>query len=103
MATDDIRGVDELSRRWLRGREALAALIRQVGDALDALRSEVSDAHETVWGAVGLVTCWLEQDYTFRGQRQHVSAPTSAVLRREGDGWRIAMFQSVPLPEAPGA
>ncbi len=61
--------------------------------------SRLSDVQETVWDDVGLVTCWLEQDYTYQGQPQHVSAPTSAVFRRTGGEWRIVMLHTIPLPE----
>ncbi len=103
LMTDDVQAVDEISRRWMRSREDMATMIRQMGDALEGIHSEVGDVHETAWGDTGLVTCWLEQDYTLHGQQQHVSAPTSVVLRREGDDWRIVMLQSIPLPEAPSA
>lgn len=103
LVTDDVQAVDEISRRWVRSREDMATMIRQIGDALEDIRSEIGDVHETAWGDTGLVTCWLEQDYTLHGQQQHVSAPTSYVLRREGDGWRVGMLHSIPLPEAPSA
>ena len=59
----------------------------------------ISDVHEEVHGDVGIVTCWLEQDYVIDRQPHHVSAPTTAVLRRDGDRWRFALFRSIPLAE----
>jgi hypothetical protein len=93
------QGVDEIARRWLRGRDAIAGYVQQALPALENINSQLSDVHETVWGDVGLVTCWLEQDYTFQGRQHHVSAPTSAVLRRVGGEWRIVLLHTVPLPE----
>jgi uncharacterized protein (TIGR02246 family) len=101
--SDDGQGVDELSRRWLRGREAVAAYLRQLEGAIADVRSDLRDLNETVWGDAGVVTCWLEQDYTLEGQRQHVSAPTSVVLRREGGRWQIVLLHTIPLPEGDGA
>jgi hypothetical protein len=46
------------------------------------------------------VTCWLEQDYLFDGVHEHVSAPTTMVLRRIDGEWRIALIHTVPLSEA---
>lgn len=83
MATDDLRGVDEISKRWI-----------------DGLHTELRDMKETTWGEVGLVTCWIEQDYTYQGKPQHISAPTTLLFRRMGSDWRLALFHSVPLPEA---
>ena len=40
-----------------------------------------------------------EQDYTLEGNAQHVSAPMTTVLHRRGDGWKMVLFHSIPLPE----
>ena len=97
--TEDVQGVDELSRRWMRGRGGLQDYFKQVGPQLSDIHSTLSDMRETVWGDVGVVTCWLEQDYTYQGKKEHVSAPTTAVLRRTGSEWMLALFHSIPLPE----
>jgi uncharacterized protein (TIGR02246 family) len=98
-AADETQGIDEISRRWLRGRDEMdrhiAALLQSVDDVESALR----DVHETVYGDVGIVTFWLEQDYTLEDRRRHVSAPTTVVLRREGEAWKLALFHSIPVPE----
>jgi uncharacterized protein (TIGR02246 family) len=96
---DDSQGVDEISRRWLRGREDMNQYITRLVEMVDDVRSEMRDVHEAVHGDVGVVTFWLEQDYTLEGERQHVSAPTSVVLRREGGAWKLALFHSIPVPE----
>ena len=93
----DVQAVDEISRHWLRGHGELREYMDQLAQAVEDVSSEVSDVHETVLGDVGMVTCWLEQDYTLESQRTHVSAPTSVVLRREAGEWRITLFHSVPL------
>jgi len=96
---EDAQGVDEISRRWLRGRGEVDSYLRQMTGAVSGVRSELRDAEERVWGDVGVVTCWLEQDYTFEGDAQHISAPTTIVLRREGGEWKVVLFHSIPLPE----
>jgi len=98
-ASDDIQSVDELSRRWMRGRGAFQDYFKQFGPQLSDIHSTLSDMRETVWGDAGMVTCWLEQDYTYQGKKQHVSAPTTAVLRRTGSEWKLALLHSIPLPE----
>ena len=65
------------------------------------VRTELRDAEERVWGDTGMLTCWLDQDYTMEGNAQHVSAPTTIVFRREGGEWKLALFHSIPLPEKP--
>jgi ketosteroid isomerase-like protein len=101
-AADDAQGVDEISRRWMRGRAELEAYISGLAGMVDDVRSELNDVSESVVGDMGVLTCWLEQDYTLEGQRQHVSAPTSVAFRRGGDGWKIVLFHSIPLPEGEG-
>jgi ketosteroid isomerase-like protein len=83
----------------MRGREVLERYIRgmitQVGD----VQSEIRDVHEVIWDDTGLMTFWLEQDYTLGGERHHISAPSSAVFRREDGEWRVVVFHSIPLPD----
>ena len=91
--------VEEVARRWLRGRAEVEAYFCQLAGAVADIRTQVRDVHEVVWGEVGVVTCWVEQAYTLGGRRQQLSAPTTVVLRRGGGAWRIALFHSIPLPE----
>jgi uncharacterized protein (TIGR02246 family) len=98
-ALDDAQGIDEISRRWIRGREELDAYMRSLMGAVSNLRTELRDVEERVWGDTGMVTCWLEQDYELDGQAQHVSAPTTIVMRRQDGEWKLALFHSTPLPD----
>ena len=99
--TNDVQGIDELSRKWMRTRKEMADYFKQVASSVTKIHdSKMKDIHETVLGDIGLVTCWLEQDYVLEGKRQHISAPTTVVLRRESGPWKIAVFHSLPLPPA---
>jgi ketosteroid isomerase-like protein len=99
--TEDSQGIDELSRRWMRTQQALEDYFRKVSAAVTNIHnSKLNDIHESIHGDVGIVTGWLEQDYVLDGRPQHISAPTTVVLRREGGRWKIALFHSLPLPEA---
>jgi len=97
--TDDAQGIDELSRKWMRGRSQLEDYFKQFGPVVKDIHSEVRDVRESTSGDTGLLTCWVEQDYTLEGKRQHTSAPTTIVLRRSGAEWRVALIHSAPLPE----
>jgi len=97
-ATGDVQVVDEISRRWLRGVGEAGDYLRKVIKQIQAVRSTISNVRESVWSEAGVVTCWLEQDYTFEGKNQHVSAPTTIVFRRENGAWKIAVVESIPLP-----
>jgi ketosteroid isomerase-like protein len=102
MSDDDIQGVDEVSRKWLRGRDAADEHWRQGLMAVDDIRTELRDFSEMTFGEAGLVTYWMEQDYTLDGNAVHVSGPATAVFRRRGDEWKAVLFHSVPLPEERG-
>jgi|SRR6267143_3583169 len=97
-AAKDVQTVDELSRKWQRGIDALEAYFRQAMGMVDDIQSTINDVHESVHGDTGLVTCWLEQDYMLQGKRTHVSAPTTVAFRQESDGWKIVLIHTVPMP-----
>lgn len=100
LMAEDAQGVDEISRRWMRGRDEIEAYLRQVAAAITDIRTEIRDVDEREWGDTGVLTCWFEQDYTLEGVRQHISAPTTMVFRREGGAWKVALLHSIPLAEA---
>ncbi len=100
MVTDDIQSVDEISRGWSRGREAVESYLSQLKGSVSDVHSRMSDTHEAMWGDVGLVTFVLDQTYTMDGHQQTISAPTSILFRREGADWKIALIHTVPIPEA---
>jgi ketosteroid isomerase-like protein len=97
-AAKDVQGVDEISRKWMRGRDAIGTYFRETIGMVEDIHSTIGDVHETVQGDVGFVTCWLEQDYTLEGKRTHVSAPTTIAYRRESNQWKILLIHTVPLP-----
>ena len=99
MATEDAEGVDEISRQWQRGRDQMDGYLRQLMGSVSDVHTELRDQHERVWGDAGVVTCWIDQDYTLGGKSEHISAPTTMVFRREGSDWKLALFHSVPLAE----
>ena len=96
---ENAQSIDEITRRWIRGPGELETHVREMVRAVSDVRSELRDAEERAWGDTGVVTGWLEQDYTLEGSAQHVSAPTTIVFRREGGEWKVAVFHSVPLSD----
>jgi ketosteroid isomerase-like protein len=94
---DDVQSVNEMSRSWLRGKGAKAASYENIDGSMSGGASHLSDLRAEVWGDVALVTLWLEQDYTHEGTTHHISAPSSFVLRREGDDWKIVLIHSIPV------
>jgi ketosteroid isomerase-like protein len=99
LLTGDVQSVDEISRRWLRGRGDLDNYLREVITAVSDVRTQLRDAEERIWGETGVLTCWIDQDYTMNGTPQHISAPTTMILRRDGGAWKLVLWHSIPLPE----
>jgi ketosteroid isomerase-like protein len=92
LSDDDIQGVDEASGKWMRGRDAADEHWRQGLMAVEDIRTGLGNFAETTFGDAGLVTCWMEQDYTVDGIAMHVSGPATAVFRRRGDEWKAALL-----------
>jgi len=99
MFADDVEEIDEVSRRWLRGKsEVMPHFTAFVAGAAN-VKSVISNVHERAWGDVGVVTCSLDQVYTVDGGDASISAPTTFLLERQNGEWRIGLFHSYPLPE----
>ena len=99
MLTVDAQGIDEISRRWMRGKAALDAYFAQLEGTVSEPKSQVRDLHATAWHEVGLVTFVLDQTYNMDGEEHRISAPTSIVFSKDNGGWKVAMIHTVPLPE----
>jgi ketosteroid isomerase-like protein len=99
LSTDDVQGIDEISRRWLRGRAAMEAYLKSLGEQVSNIHSTLSDINTVEVGDVGIVTLTLHQEYDIGGQHTSIHAPTSIVVRRVDGAWRIALLHSVPLAE----
>ena len=98
-ATADVQTVEELARRWMRGKGELEAYFEQMRPAISNIKSSLSDVQSVTWGDAGVVTCWLEQTYNVEGRTESISAPTTFVFRRDGEQWRVALMHSVPMAE----
>jgi ketosteroid isomerase-like protein len=100
LLTDDVQSVDEITRGWTRDRAAVEQYLFQLKGTVSDVHSRMSDAQESVWGDVGLVTFVLDQTYNMDGQPQSISAPTSILFRRQDGDWKIALIHTVPVPES---
>jgi ketosteroid isomerase-like protein len=95
---DEPQGVDELSGGWRRGRDALHDYFSQITSAgLADVRSTIADVHTKNWGDTAVVTLVVDQTYTLEGEQHAIHAPSTIVLRRVGDEWRVALVHSVPV------
>ena len=98
LTSDDAQGIDELARRWLRGRDAMIEYLGQLKGMVSDVRTTYTDYVERISGDTAVVTCWLDQDDTTEGQRVHISAPTTIAFTRVGMDWRVSLVHTIPLP-----
>ena len=96
--TNDVQAVDEISRRWLRGIDELGAYVRQMVTMVEDVQTTINSVHESVLDDTGLLTCWMDQDYTLEGKPKHVSAPTTIAFPLVNGDWQMLLLHSVPLP-----
>ncbi len=97
---DDVQGVDEISRRWLRGKDTLNDYFAMLGEmGISDVKSVLSDFHTADYGDTGVVTLMADQTYRVGGEPQSIHAPMTVVFRRTGGDWKIALVHAVPLPE----
>lgn len=96
---DDVQGIDEISRSWMRGRDAVRGYFENISGLVADVSTTMSDVTERVFGDTAVVTGWIEQDYTMQGKPQHISSPLTAVLRKDAGRWRAVHMHAVPMPE----
>ena len=99
MLTEDAQSVDEITRRWTRGRGAIDAYLEQLRDTVSDVHSQARDLRTVSWTDTGIVTFVLEQTYMLKGAQQTLTAPTSIVFRRIGEDWKVALIHTVPLAD----
>ena len=96
LLTEDAQIVDEITRRWHRGRHEIGLALREVFSRLSDVQSTAEDMHSVRWGDVEVETFLLHQAYELDGATCSVVSPTCLVWRRTAEGWRLALMESIP-------
>jgi ketosteroid isomerase-like protein len=98
LMADDIQAVDEVRRKWVRGKSDVCAYLTNVAQDIDYVTVQVSDISVSECGEdTQIVTFMLDQNYNAGDRGESVHAPATALLRREGDDWKVALYHSVTL------
>ena len=100
LMAEEAVAVDETTKGWARGREAIAAVWMPMVESMTSVSSQVEELAVHEFGEGVMVTCRLRQIYIIGGVETRIDAPTTFVLRRAGDGWQIVLFHSVPVDTA---
>lgn len=97
--SEDVQGIDEISRGWLRGKPAMAEYVRGLLASTAKIASRLDDVHEVVVGDAAFITCRLSQWYELDGEPQAIEVPSTFGLLRSDGRWLICLFHSVPMAE----
>lgn len=101
MFSDDAQGVDEISRQWLRGKQAMDSYFVQLAEmGVSDIHSDLSDLVVKQWDDVALVTCIADQTYKVAGDEVTIKAPGSFLFRHNNGSWKLELVHAVPLPDA---
>jgi ketosteroid isomerase-like protein len=96
LMTEDAQVVDEITRRWHRGRHEIGLALREIFSRLSDVHSTAEDMHSVRWGDLEVETFLLHQAYELDGTTYSVVSPTCLLWRRTADGWRLALMESIP-------
>ena len=99
MMADDITQIDEISKKWSRGKAEVAAVVRPMFDLVKSIKSSISDVHLQTANDMTIVTFMLDQSYVFEGQQVAIVAPTSCVLRQEKGVWKFVLIHTMPFAD----
>lgn len=92
----DAQLVDEATRRWIRGRDAIGAALRDQLSRMCDIHSTAEDVHVRRWGDVEVETFILRQVYDCDDAPCYEVAPTTLVWRRIDRAWRLEIIDAVP-------
>ena len=95
--SDDVEQVDELAQKWLRGKAICVAAIEGMMTSVSDIKSEVSDLNLISSSDMAIVTCTLNQSYTFEGKSTSIVAPTTIAFRLENGAWKAVLLHTVPF------
>lgn len=95
--SDDVCGLDEITKTFVRGRAAMDAYVSDLVAKAPAVTSHILDFHEIVTADAAFVTCRLEQRYVLDGVERVHHTPTTYGFRVVDEHWKICVFHSVPL------
>ena len=100
MMADDITQIDEISKKWSRGKAEVAAVVRPMFDLVKSIKSSIFDVHVQTSNDIAIVTFMLDQSYVFEGQQVAIFAPTSCVLRQEKGVWKFVLIHTMPFADS---
>jgi hypothetical protein len=93
---EDAQLVDEITRKWTRGRAEISRILRDQLTHRTDVHSSVEDVHVQRWGDVEVETFVLRQVYDLDDDPCWVVSPTILVWRRIAGEWKLEVIQSIP-------
>jgi ketosteroid isomerase-like protein len=95
LLAEDAQIVDELTRRWVRGRHPIGAAMRELFTRVTDIHSTAEDVHVMRWGDVQVETFTLHQVYDLDESSVWAVSPTTLVWHRVDHAWKLALMASI--------
>jgi len=95
--SEDAQMVEEITRKWIRGKSNVEVAFANVASLVSKVNTVASAFHTTVVGESAIVTCIVDQTYTFEGNEVTIYAPTTVGFSKSEGDWKISLIHSVPL------
>jgi ketosteroid isomerase-like protein len=96
LLAEDAQLVDEGTRKWTRGRDAIGIVLREQLSRMTDVHSTAEDVRVSHRGDVEVETFVLRQVCDLDDVPCWVVAPTTLVWRRIDHQWRLAVIDSIP-------
>lgn len=93
----DVTIVDELGKKWIRGKVAAVEAWTPIMGAMQSCSSALSEIHVDIAGDIAIVTCMLDQTYVFDGQSTTITAPTTCLIRKDNGAMKISLVHTIPF------
>ena len=97
--SDDVIIVDEIGKKWLRGKDAAIATWTPLIGIFQSSKSVISDIHVDNAGDISIVTCMLDQTYVYEGQSITVTAPTTCLVRMDNGALKLILAHTIPFAD----
>lgn len=96
LLAEDAQMVDELTRRWVRGRHPIGVALRELFTRVTDLQATAEDVHVMRWGDIQVETFTLNQVYDLDEASCWSASPTTLIWHRVDHAWRLALISSIP-------
>ena len=97
MTDKNAEAIDEITKKWIRGKPAFKRYVSRLGPEISDIKSRIRALHTRQVGNMGIATFMLQQSYMLSGKRYDLNLASSFVFIKRGTDWRMTLFHQTPL------